>query len=147
MKNSLILQTTTRLLVPLMLLFSLFLLHQGHHAPGGGFSGGLVAAAAFTLYAIAYGFREVYTALPLRPITFAGIGLTTALASALIPMLTGMHFLSGKWSTIHLGSSTEITLGTPLLFDVGVYLIVLGATLSIILPLEETTTVLSRGTE
>lgn len=147
MKNSLILQTTTRLLVPLMLLFSLFLLYQGHHAPGGGFSGGLVAAAAFALYAIAYGLREAHAALPLQPQALAGIGLAAALVSGIIPVLIGTHFLAGQWLTISVGAETEISVGTPLLFDVGVYLIVLAAALSAILPLEETTTVLSRGTE
>ena len=53
--NSLILNTATRFLVALMLVFSIYLLWRGHNEPGGGFVGGLIAAIGFALYAIAYG--------------------------------------------------------------------------------------------
>ena len=55
--NSPIFRTAARLLMPLLLLFSVFLLLRGHNEPGGGFVGGLVAAAAFALYAIAFGVQ------------------------------------------------------------------------------------------
>ena len=62
-----ILTTATRYLVPLMLLFSLFVLYRGHNQPGGGFVGGLVASAAFALYTIAYNVQEARKALKVSP--------------------------------------------------------------------------------
>jgi multicomponent Na+:H+ antiporter subunit B len=56
--TSLILKTTARFLMPFLLLFSVFLFLRGHNEPGGGFTGGLVAAAAFALYSIAFGAEK-----------------------------------------------------------------------------------------
>ena len=66
--RSLILTTATRYLLPLMLLFSVFLLFRGHHDPGGGFIGGLVASAAFALYGFAYGMPEARRVLLFDPL-------------------------------------------------------------------------------
>jgi multicomponent Na+:H+ antiporter subunit B len=72
--NSLILGTATRFLMPLMLLFSIFLLLRGHNMPGGGFAGGLVAAAAFALYSIAASVGTTRKALRFEPQNFIGVG-------------------------------------------------------------------------
>ena len=66
-RDSPIFRTAARLLMPLLLLFSVFLLLRGHNEPGGGFVGGLVAAAAFALYAIAFGTRRARQALVVSP--------------------------------------------------------------------------------
>ena len=76
-----IFRTAARLLMPLLLLFSVFLLLRGHNEPGGGFVGGLVAAAAFALYVIAYGVERARQALLVKPLTLLGAGLLIALAS------------------------------------------------------------------
>ena len=78
--NSPIFRTAARLLMPLLLLFSVFLLLRGHNEPGGGFVGGLVAAAAFALYAIAFGVQRARQALLVKPMTLLGAGLLIALA-------------------------------------------------------------------
>ena len=81
--TSSILQTATRVLMPLLLLFAVFLLLRGHNEPGGGFVGGLVVAASFVLYSIAFGVDAARRALLVRPVDAARRGLLVALASGL----------------------------------------------------------------
>ena len=85
--NSPIFRTAARLLMPLLLLFSVFLLLRGHNEPGGGFVGGLVAAAAFALYGIAFGVQRARQALLVKPMTLLGVGLLIALLSGLPAVL------------------------------------------------------------
>jgi len=133
--TSLILSTATRYLLPLLLLFSIFLLLRGHNEPGGGFAGGLVAAAAFALYAIAHNVADARRVLRIDPRLLVGLGLLTALSSGLIGLLAGYPFMTGLWSTRSLPVLGKV--GTPLLFDLGVYLVVIGITLLIIFSLAE----------
>jgi multicomponent Na+:H+ antiporter subunit A len=135
--TSLILQTATRPLLTLLLLFAIFLLLRGHNEPGGGFVGGLVAAAAFALHAIAFGPAAARRMVRVKPRTLIGVGLLTAAGSGLIAMLAGEPFLTGQWGSVQLLGLPAIDLGTPLLFDVGVFLTVLGVTLTVILTLAE----------
>ena len=129
--DSPIFRTAARLLMPLLLLFSVFLLLRGHNQPGGGFVGGLVAAAAFALYAIAYGVQRARQALPVRPVTLLGAGLLIALFSGLPAVVRGRPFLSALWS------SGRMAVGTPALFDLGVFLVVAGVVLMMIFTLAE----------
>ena len=133
--SSLILSTATRLLLPLLLIFSIFLLLRGHNEPGGGFVGGLVAAAAFALYMIATDAANVKRILRIEPRTLIGTGLLICLISGLISLFRGLPFMTGLWSKTALPVIGKV--GTPLLFDTGVYLVVLGITLTIILSLAE----------
>jgi multicomponent Na+:H+ antiporter subunit B len=135
--TSLILSTAARYLLPLLLLFSLFILVRGHNAPGGGFVGGLIAAAAFALNAIAFDVHTARRTLRLDPRTLIPAGLTIALASAIIALFSGEPFMAGKWFTVYIPGLEELDVGTPLLFDCGVYLLVLGVTLTMILTLAE----------
>jgi multicomponent Na+:H+ antiporter subunit B len=135
--TSLILRTATRFLLPLLLLFSLFLLARGHNEPGGGFSGGLVAAAAFVLYRFAFGVEEVRRVLPLDTRALLGVGLLVAAGSGSLALLAGRPLMTGLWGQVPVPGFGDLDVGTPLLFDVGVYLAVVGVTLSIILPLAE----------
>ena len=129
--NSPIFRTAARLLMPLLLLFSVFLLLRGHNEPGGGFVGGLVAAAAFALYAIAFGVQRARQALLVQPLTLLGAGLLIALVSGLPAVLRGQPFLTALWL------SGPVPLGTPALFDVGVFLVVAGVVLMMIFSLAE----------
>ena len=135
MKSSLILTTTVKFIIPLLLIFSFFLLLRGHNEPGGGFSGGLVAASAYALFAIANGVSEAVKFLKVDPIYLIGNGLLIALISALLPILLGKSFMTGLWL------SNEIPvvgkLGTPLIFDIGVFILVLGIASKIIFSLAE----------
>jgi len=135
--TSLILQTAARYLLPIMLLFSIFLVLRGHHEPGGGFVGGLVASAALILYAIAYDAGATRHLVRRDPRVLLGVGLLTALASGLMALVGNQFFLTGQWASFSLPGIGDIDLGTPLLFDTGVYLVVLGPPLTIILSLAE----------
>jgi multicomponent Na+:H+ antiporter subunit B len=135
--NSLILRATTRFMLPLLLLFSVFLLLRGHDEPGGGFSGGLVATSAFVLYRFAFGATHARRALPVEPWALIGAGLLVAIGSGSLSLLKSRPLMTGLWQTLPVPGIGNIDLGTPLLFDVAVYLVVVGVTLTIFLPVAE----------
>jgi len=135
--TSLVLRTATRFLITLLLLFSIFLLLRGHNEPGGGFVGGLVGASAFALYSIAYDVMSTRRALRIDPRTFIALGLLLAIVSGLLPVFAGRPFLTGLWGYLDLPGLAALDVGTPLLFDIGVYLVVMGMTLTVILSLSE----------
>ena len=132
---SLILATATRFMMGLLILFSIFLMLRGHNEPGGGFAGGLVAASAFVLYAISFSLEAAKRALRYNPQTLLAVGLLTAALSGILPMLLNQPFLTGIWYGQKIPVIGKI--GTPLLFDIGVYLVVVGITLTIIFALME----------
>jgi multicomponent Na+:H+ antiporter subunit B len=133
--NSLILRIAARYLTPLLVLFSLFILYRGHNAPGGGFIGGLLAAAALALYAIAFDAESASRKLRFNPRTLIAAGLLVALLSGLLSLFQGEPFLTGQWILPELPLIGQLPLGTPLLFDIGVYLVVIGVTLMIVFEL------------
>jgi multicomponent Na+:H+ antiporter subunit B len=130
---SVILTTAIQYLLPLLLLFSLFLLLRGHNEPGGGFTGGLVAAAALALYALATSVTEAQRLLRVDLRTLMSLGLGCALVAGVLGVLSGAPFMTGLWYAQPLPVIGK--LGTPLLFDVGVYLVVIGVTLKILFTL------------
>lgn len=114
------------------LLFSLFLLFAGHNAPGGGFVGGLTAAAALLLRYVADGVEGVDRLVPVREGTVLGAGVVVA---------TGVGLGGYLWDTAFLGSAkVEVSVGvlgtfkatSALPFDIGVYAVVVGLTLAIL---------------
>lgn len=135
MRRSLLLQIAVRYLMPLMLVFSVFLLLRGHNEVGGGFVGGLVAASALMLYGIAISPSALRQMLPFEPRVLVGLGLLLALFSGVIPILTGQAFMTGLWLKTPIPVLGK--LGTPLLFDTGVYLLIVGVMLWILLTLAE----------
>lgn len=132
---SLILRTTGHFILPLLLLFSLFLLLRGHNAPGGGFIAGLVSAAAISLYLFAVGTDEAIRMLHYQPRDLLGWGLTLALLSGMPGFFLDQVFFTSQWTTLEMPVVGEIKVGTPLMFDIGVYLAVVGAVLTIVLNL------------
>jgi multicomponent Na+:H+ antiporter subunit B len=134
--SSLILSTATRFLLPLLIVFSLFLLIRGHNEPGGGFVGGLTAALALALYAFTFGVEKARQVLSVDPYILTAWGLVVALVSGLLGFVfTGQPFLTGLWLEQEIPVIGK--LGTPLMFDVGVYMVVIGITLMIIFTLAE----------
>ncbi len=134
--TSSILQTAARVLMPLLLLFAVFLLVRGHNQPGGGFVGGLVVAASFILYSIAYGVPAARRAVLVAPSTLLGIGLLVALVSGVPGLVLGHQFMTAVWTSVGTGSTT-IYIGTPTVFDVGVFLAVIGVVLTIVFTLAD----------
>lgn len=124
--NSLILNHVSRIVLPLSLVYSLYLLWKGHNEPGGGFVAGLVLSAGIAAFALPRGRDATLKLIPLSPLTIASIGIIFALISAVIRMPTGKSILTHYW--FHL--SETIHVGTALLFDVGVFLTVIGTVLT-----------------
>ena len=132
--NSLILTTAARVVIAMMMVFSLYLLLRGHNEPGGGFVGGLVASSAILLHGIANGVSATRRLVRVDPRTIAMIGIAVAAAAGVAGVLAGAPFLTGIWIF-----PAGIPIGSPLLFDIGVYLVVFGAVTSLVLALEEET--------
>lgn len=135
--RSLILSTGTTIILPLLLLFSLFLLLRGHNEPGGGFIGGLVAAAAIALKLFADDYSSAKALLRVHPLQLVGIGLALAALSSLPSLLVGDNFFTAQWWTLPLPIFGELKLSTPLIFDIGVFLGVIGTVLTVIFTLVE----------
>lgn len=128
--SSRLLLIATRYLGPLLVLLSLVVLYRGHNLPGGGFIGGLLAASAVMLLALARGWPVVTKRLLIDPIQLLVLGLAIAMVSGLPGILNSGAFLTGMWlPAIDVPLLGKLKLGTPLLFDLGVYLTVLGFTL------------------
>ena len=111
----------------LILAASLAVLLRGHNEPGGGFIGGLMAATASILWAIAQSPPAAARRMPLgSPLTLGALGVLCGIAAGLPAFLDGNPFLTHLWGTLPLGF-TDFPISTVLLFDVGVYLAVWGA--------------------
>jgi multicomponent Na+:H+ antiporter subunit B len=130
MMTSTILRTATRFLMPLLLLFAVFLLLRGHNEPGGGFVAGLVVSAAFVLYSIDSGIPACRRALLVNPSRLLGVGLLIALTSGVPALVVGRPYMTSLWTSIGVPPAT-FDVGTPMLFDVGVCLAVIGVVLTI----------------
>lgn len=133
--RSLILQMSIRYLVPLQLLFSIFLLLGGHQRPGGGFVGGLVAASAFSIYAFAYDVQSARRSLRVEPRVLIGLGLLMAATSGILGLILDGEFLVSQWGKTEYPGIGQLS--TPLLFDSGVYSVVIGVVLLVIFTLME----------
>jgi multicomponent Na+:H+ antiporter subunit B len=134
--TSIILRTATRYMFPPLLVFSIYVLLRGHHYPGGGFVGGLFAGSAFSLYALAFSVDEARNLLRVDSRDLTAIGLAVALCSGLPALIMGHPFLTGEWWDLHV-LGIELHIGTPTLFDFGVYLVVLGVLLTLVFTLAE----------
>lgn len=135
--TSLILQTAARVLQPVMLFVSLVLLLRGHNQPGGGFVAGMVAAAAYGLQSMAFGVGVAKETLFFAPRSLMALGGILALLTAASPLALGRPLFTAVWWTANVPGVGAVELGSPLLFDCGVYLVVVGAALAILFALEE----------
>ncbi|QSS98041.1 Na+/H+ antiporter subunit B [Psychroflexus sp. ALD_RP9] len=134
--KTIILKTASNYLLPVLLLFSVFILLRGHYLPGGGFVGGLVAAIAFVLDAFANGLQNTKQVLKIHPGFFMPVGLAIAFLSAISPMLfADLPLMTGLWA--HEAVPVLGKIGSALFFDTGVYLVVIGAALTIIFTISE----------
>jgi multicomponent Na+:H+ antiporter subunit B len=132
--ESFILRAASRFLTGLLALLSIFMLLRGHDAPGGGFVGGLLLAAAVAVRSLSHGARSARATLRIDPRTLVGVGLLVATAAGCISLAFGAPLLSPLW----LGALPGVGhLGTVVLFDLGVYLVVAGTALTILLTLAE----------
>jgi multicomponent Na+:H+ antiporter subunit B len=128
--NSAILRTASRYLLPVLLVFSVFILLRGHYSPGGGFVGGLVASIAFVLHGFTRGTEKTLTLLSYHPGVLIPFGLAIAALSSVLPLFFGLPVMTGVWGDEPV--PVIGLLGTALFFDIGVYFVVIGITLTIL---------------
>lgn len=136
--NDVILQTTTKAVVFIILTFSIFIFFSGHHDPGGGFIGGLMTASGFILLYLAFDIKTMKQVIPVDFKKVAATGLLIAVLTGMGSFYYGEPFLThtfGYFDLPILGEDTE--LATALFFDLGVYLTVVGVTMTIILTIGE----------
>jgi len=134
--NTVIFRTIAPTLATIMVVFSVFVLLRGHNEPGGGFIGGLIAASAIAIYGIGASVTEVRKAMKLDPLTIAGIGVIMAGLSGLLSAFLDVPFMTSQWLIFEFAQS-EVALSTPMVFDIGVYLVVFGTISAVALALEE----------
>ncbi|MDS1269874.1 Na+/H+ antiporter subunit A [Lipingzhangella sp. LS1_29] len=131
-RRSVVLEVLARMLFHTILLLSVYLLLTGHTSVGGGFAGGIVAGLALTVRYLAGGRFELYAASRLQPGSLIGWGLTIATGSALAAILTGHEVLTSTVVDLTLPVLGHVHGSTSLVFDLGVYLLVLGLLLDIL---------------
>jgi len=131
MTRSLIMDTAARVIFHSAVILSLYLLFAGHNQPGGGFVGGLVAAAAVTMYYVAGGIDDVRSLTRLRPWTILGGGLALASAAALVPLALGDMVMESGYVEADLPLLGHVKATSVLVFDTGVYLVVVGLVLMV----------------
>jgi multicomponent Na+:H+ antiporter subunit B len=136
---SVILRAITPILILLLVIVSVYALFRGHQEPGGGFVGGLLLASAFTLHVLANNVAATRQLLRVTPETLMGLGLLILLVTGSIGLIAGTAFLEGLWTTMHVPGFGPVAMGTPILFDLGVYVAVAGMVLKIIFMTAEMT--------
>lgn len=135
--NDVILRVIVRFVSFLILAFATHLFFAGHNEPGGGFIGGLATAAALVLIALAYDIKTLRAMLPIDYRLVTGAGLLIAALTGAGSFIFGQPFLSHTFTHAHLPLLGDAELATAVLFDLGVYLTVVGVTMTIILTIGE----------
>lgn len=147
--TTVILRTVTKFVVPIIVVLSIALFLQGHNQPGGGFIAGVLTTSAFALIYVAYGLdflEEEVLGRDVEPTiehlshsvvsdyrTVFAIGLAIAAGSGLVVMLVGVPFLSQNYVVLeHVPIYGEVELASAIVFDLGVYAVVVGSLLTVL---------------
>ena len=130
--RSILLEVIVRVLFHSIIIVSLYLLFAGHNLPGGGFAGGLVAGMALVMRYIAGGRYELGAAAPADAGRLLGVGMTIAVACAVVPLLFGLSPLTSAFFEAELPVVGHVEFVTSTLFDIGVYLVVIGLVLDVL---------------
>lgn len=134
--NTIIFRTMAPVIVSIMLVFAVYVCLRGHNEPGGGFIGGLIAASAIAILGMANGAAATREALRVDPLSIAGFGVLIAGLSGMVSLFTGQPFMTSHWFYLEIGD-TVVPLSTPMIFDIGVFLVVFGTIAAIALGLED----------
>ena len=130
--RSILLEVVVRLIFHSVIIVSIYLLLVGHNAPGGGFAGGLVAGMALVARYLAGGRHELGAAAPFDAGKLLGTGLVLAVGTALVPLFFGADALTSTWWELDLGIFGQLEFVTSTIFDIGVYLVVIGLVLDVL---------------
>ena len=131
-RRSIIFEVVTRLLFHSVIIFSIYLLVAGHNSPGGGFAGGLMAGLALTIRYLAGGRFELAEATPVSAGALLGGGLGLAALSAAAPLFFGGQVLQSAIIEFTWPIFGDIKFVTSTIFDIGVYLVVVGLVLDVL---------------
>ena len=121
-----------RWMFPALITLSAYLFLRGHDLPGGGFAAGITLAIAFLLQYLGMNVRDVEDRLRILPVRWIGLGLLVAATTGMGAWLFGYPFLTSHARYIEVPVIGKVPFATALLFDVGVYLLVVGATVLIL---------------
>mgnify|MGYP003549700295 FL=1 len=130
--NNLILQFTTKFVFFIIFFFAVHIFFAGHYTPGGGFVGGLLASSALVLLVLAFDLKTVRSILPINYMYLVATGLIIALGTAALPMFVGEPFFTHFYDYFTLPIIGKTSLHTAALFDLGVFLVVVVVTMTII---------------
>ena len=130
--SSVVLETAVRLVFHTVLVFGVYLLFAGHNQPGGGFVGGLVCGAAFTLRFVARGRAGLAEAVPVEPALPLGLGIVLAALTGSASWVLGEDFLRSGTALLALPVLGDVKLTSALAFDTGVFLVVVGVVLALL---------------
>jgi len=131
-RHPLLLAMIARAMLPLALLMSMFVLLRGHDLPGGGFAAGLLTAIALAVQTMASGAEWTRQRLRTDFVRWIVIGFTIVLSTGLGSLAVGRPFLTSSYQAVQLPVIGKIPLGSALLFDIGVYVVVVGTVLVIL---------------
>ena len=135
--SDVILQTAAKVLVFIILTFAIYVMFAGHHNPGGGFVGGLITASAIVLLLIAFDAQSVREMLPIDFKKVGAAGVLIAVLTGAAPLVMDLPFLFHKHTKTDLPIVGNVELASAVLFDIGVFLAVLGTTMTIITSISE----------
>lgn len=135
--NDMMIQTTMRFITIIVFAFSFYLFFAGHNSPGGGFIGGLMTASAILVLYLAFDKKKINKAIPINFTTMIGVGLLLAVGTGIVSMFFDYPFLTQFFDYFYFPIFGEVELTTALPFDLGVYLVVVGAAMTIILAIAE----------
>ena len=130
--NDVMLQTVTKVVTFIILMFAVHIFFAGHYTPGGGFVGGLLTASAIVLLMLAFGIQKVKKIVPVNYVVMTSVGLLLAIATAAASILFDVPFFTHAYDYFDLPLFGKPSLPSAMLFDAGVYLVVAGVTMPII---------------
>lgn len=134
--NSTILKLASKYIRSLLIVFAIIALIRGHNYPGGGFIGGLLAALSLVYKVYAYDELTVKNNMFFKPSGYLSIGLVIVLLSMLPSVFNGLSFMTGLWYNIGT-HEYYYKLGTPFIFDIGVFFVVIGVVLTFLFALNK----------
>lgn len=131
------LQTSTKILVFIIMTFSIFILFAGHHNPGGGFIGGLITSSALVLLYITFDLQTVRDIIPVDFNQLAAGGVIVSVLTGTASFLFHVPFLTQTFTYVNLPLLGKTELASAVIFDLGVYMTVIGTTMTIITSISE----------
>jgi multisubunit Na+/H+ antiporter MnhB subunit len=135
--KSVLLQLTSTYLKYILYILAIWFLLKGHNKPGGGFIAGLLVSSAVLLSMLALGVDKVQKSMKLSPLYLTTSGVLIALFFSVLPIFFGVSFMKGIWlPEFSLPVLGTMHIGTPLFFDIGVFLAVIGFVISVVFDLE-----------